>query len=298
MRPRFEHVRFRVDPVVASRDYMTSATGTQTTVPGLERGLKLLRLFRRTRPSITPPEIAHELKIPRSTVHRLLQTLEEMEFLRRAESGGAYVLGPAVLSIGFDYLSSLDIVQLSNPVLSQLRDKTQCSAHLAVLHGTEIVYLSRQASPNAVTSNVSVGTRLPAHATVMGRVLLADLASAALHALYKNEPLQRFTPKTPTSVASLERLLVEDRRLGYVIGSSYYERGVTSVAAPVRDQAGKVVAAINVAIVDTLVEESALYGRITAETCAAAASVSAMMGAPMPAPPLEPVLSRRKRTVA
>ena len=273
---------------------MTSSTRTQTTVPGLERGLKLLRLFGRTRPSITPPEIAHELKIPRSTVHRLLQTLEEMEFLRRADGGGAYLLGPAVLSIGFDYLGSLDIIQLSNPVLSQLRDKTQCSAHLAVLLGTEIVYLSRHASANAVASNVSVGTRLPAHATVMGRVMLADLSSPALHALYKGKPLQRFTPKTPMSVASLERLLVEDRRLGYVIGSSYYERGVTSVAAPVRDYAGKVIAAINVAIVDTLVDESALYGKITTETCAAAASISAMMGAPMPAP----VISRRKTTVA
>lgn len=277
---------------------MTSSTRTRTSVPGLERGLKLLRLFRRTRRSITPPEIAHELKIPRSTVHRLLQTLEEMEFLRRAETGGAYVLGPAVLSIGFDYLGSLDIIELSNPVLRRLRDKTQCSAHLAVLHGTEIVYLSRHASANAVSSNVSVGTRLPAHATVMGRVMLADLSSSALHALYKDTPLQRFTPKTPTSIASLERLLDEDRRLGYVIGSSYYERGVTSVAAPVRDHADKVIAAINVAIVDTLVDESALYGKITAETCAAAASVSAMMGAPMPAPPAEPAVSRRKRTIA
>ena len=275
-----------------------ASTGTQTTVPGLERGLKLLRLFRRTRPSITPPEIAHELKIPRSTVHRLLQTLEEMEFLRRAESGGAYVLGPAVLSIGFEYLSSLDIVQLSNPILGQLRDKTQCSAHLAVLHGTEIVYLSRHASPNAVSSNVSVGTRLPAHASVMGRVLLTDLSPAALHALYKDKPLQRFTPKTPTTIASLERLLQEDRRLGYVIGSSYYERGVTSVAAPVRDHTGKVVAAINVAIVDTLVDESAVYGKITAETCAAAASISAMVGAPIPMPSAEPAASRRKRTIA
>src|SRR5262249_56704399 len=99
-------------------------------------------------------------------------TLEEMEFLRRAEGGGAYVLGPAVLSIGFEYLSSLDVVQLSNPLLSQLRDKTQCSAHLAVLQGTDIVYLSRHASPNAVTSNVSVGTRRPPHATVIGPALL------------------------------------------------------------------------------------------------------------------------------
>jgi DNA-binding IclR family transcriptional regulator len=130
----------------------------------------------------------------------------------------------------------------------------------------------------------------------MGRVLLADLGSPALHALYKDKPLQRFTPKTPTTIASLERLLLEDRRLGYVIGSSYYERGVTSVGAPIRDDTGKVIAAINVAIVDMLVDESAVYGKITAETCAAAASISAMVGAPMPLP--EPAPSRRKRAVA
>lgn len=278
---------------------MISAAGTQATVPGLERGLKILRLFKRARPSISPPEMARELKIPRSTVHRLLQTLEEMGFLRRAESGGTYVLGPAVLSIGFDYLGSLDIVQLSNPVLSELRDKTQCSAHLSVLNGTEIIYLSRHASPTVLNSSVGVGTCLPAHATVMGRVLLADLSPAALRALYKDKPLERFTPKTPISLVALERLLVEDRRLGYVMGASFYERGVTSVAAPVRDYSGKAVAAINVAIVDSLVDEKALYGTITSETCAAAAAISAMLGAPMPAPsPEEPLpVQRGKRTV-
>jgi DNA-binding IclR family transcriptional regulator len=229
----------------------------------------------------------------------LLQTLEEMGFLRRAESGGAYVLGPAVLSIGFDYLGSLDIVQLSNPVLSELRDKTHCSAHLSVLNGTEIIYLSRHASPTVLTSSVGVGTCLPAHGTVMGRVLLADLSPAALRALYKDKPLERFTLKTPTSLVALERLLAEDRRLGYVMGASFYERGVTSVAAPVRDYSGKAVAAINVAIVDSLVDEKALYGTITSETCAAAAAISAMLGAPMPAPsPEEPLPVRRgKRTV-
>jgi len=272
---------------------------SQTSVPGLERGLKILRLFNRARPAINPPEMARELNIPRSTVHRLLQTLEEMGFLRRAESSGAYMLGPAVLSIGFDYLGSLDIVQLSNPVLSKLRDKIQCSAHLAVLNGTEIIYLSRHASPTALTSNVGVGTCLPAHATVMGRVLLSELSPAALRALYKDKPLERFTPKTPTTLAALERLLTEDRRLGYVMGASFYERGVTSVAAPVRDYSGKIIAAINVTIVDSLVDEKALYGSITSETCAAAAAISAMLGAPMPTTDAEDAPARpTKRPVA
>lgn len=278
---------------------MTAAERSHTSVPGLERGLKILRLFNRGRSSISPPEMARELKIPRSTVHRLLQTLDDMGFLRRAESGGNYVLGPAVLSIGFDYLGSLDIVQLSNPVLSELRDKTQCSAHLSVLNGTEIIYLSRHASPTALSSSVGVGTCLPAHATVMGRVLLSDLSPAGLRALYKDKPFERFTPKTPTTLAALERLLAEDRRLGYVMDASFYERGVTSVAAPVRDYSGKTVAAINVTIVDSLVDEKALYGEVTSETCAAAAAISAMLGAPIATPATDDLLlgSRRKRPV-
>src|SRR5690348_15611352 len=120
---------------------MKKADLSRITVPGLERGLNILQLFNRTRTVIKPPEIAEELDIPRSTVHRLLQTLEKLAFLKRVETGSSYTLGPAVLTLGFDYLGSLDIVQLSNSVLRELRDQTQGSAHLSVRNGTDIIYL-------------------------------------------------------------------------------------------------------------------------------------------------------------
>lgn len=248
-------------------------------VPGLERGLNILRLFKRARPSISPPEIARELVIPRSTVHRLVQTLEAMGFLRRLEGGGAYALGPAVLTIGFEYLGSLDIVQLSNPVLEQLRDATNCSTHLAVRNGTDVVYLSRHATRAGLTSNVSVGSALPAHGTVMGRVILADLTHEELAALYGDRPLPSFTEQTPTTLAALETLLAEDRQRGYAISASFFERGIVSVAAPVRDHAGRVVAAINAVAVDPALDVQFLHGRLKSEVCAAAAAVSAMLGA-------------------
>jgi len=256
---------------------------SQSPVPGLERGLNLLRLFKRARPTISPPEMARELGIPRSTVHRLLTTLEAMDFLRRVEGGGAYALGPAVLGIGFEYLGSLDIVQLANPVLARLSEATNGSAHLAVRSGTEMVYLARHARNAAITSNVAVGTSLPAHATVIGRMVLADLSSAELHALYGGKRLARYSDQTPTSFAALAALLTEDRGRGYGVSNSFFERGVTSVAAPVRDHSGRVVAAINVTLIDAGLDERALHGELKDRVCAAASAISAMLGAPQAA---------------
>jgi DNA-binding IclR family transcriptional regulator len=256
----------------------------RASVPALERGLNILRLFKRSRAAISPPDMARELGIPRSTVHRLVLALEEMGFLRRVEGGGSYALGPAVLNIGFEYLGSLDIVELSNPVLARLRDETNCSTHLAIRSGTDVVYLSRHASRATITSNVSVGSVLPAHATVIGRVMLADLAHDELAALYRGRALERFTGHTPTTLGALETLLDEDRRAGHAISRSFYERGVTSVAAPVRDGTGRVVAAINAVAVDPAAE-SFVRGDLKDRVVAAAAALSAMLGAPARATP-------------
>jgi DNA-binding IclR family transcriptional regulator len=254
-------------------------SGTPAAVPALERGLEILRLFKRTRATISPPEIARDLGIPRSTVHRLVLTLERMGFLRRVERGAAYALGPAVLSIGFEYLGSLDIVQLSGAVLARLRDETNCSTHLAVRNGTDMVYLSRCASHAGITSNVNVGSVLPAHATVIGRMMLADLTRDELASLYGARKLEAYTEHTPTSFAALEKLLNEDRRRGHAISRAFFERGVTSVAAPVRDHSGRAVAAIN-AVAAGPAPDDFVRGTLKDRVLRAAAEISAMLGAP------------------
>ena len=252
-------------------------------VPGLERGLKILAMFKRGRGSVAPPEMARELRIPRSSVHRIVTTLEALGFLRRLDGSGAYALGPAVLTIGFEFLASLDIVQLSNPVLARLRDETNCSTHLAVRNGTEVLYLSRHPSRAAVTSNVSVGSALPAHATVIGRVILADLSEAELAALYRGRTLERYTEQTPTTLAALMALLAEDRQRGYAVSTSFFERGVTSVAAPIRDHGGRVVASINAVAVDVTLDDQFLCGGLKDRVLAASSAISGMLGAPSPA---------------
>jgi DNA-binding IclR family transcriptional regulator len=251
-------------------------------MPGLERGLDVLRMFTRDRPQIGRPEMAQELGIPRSTVHRIVQTLEALGFLRRADASSSYALGPAVLTIGFEYLGSLDIVQISNPVLARLCAETGCSTHLVVRNNTDVVYLSRHASRSAMTSNTSVGTSLPAHATVTGRVLLAALGSSGLKALYGNKPLKAFTAHTPVSLAELEKLFAVDRKRGYAVGTSYYGRGITSVAAPLCDASGAVVAAINAVALDSVADARFVHEELTEKVCAAAAGISAMLGSSTP----------------
>lgn len=259
---------------------MTKDRAASAAVPGLERGLNILRLYKRARPHITPPEMARELGIPRSTVHRLTSTLEELGFLQRVDGTGLFALGPAVLTIGYEYLASLDIVQLSHPILARLHNETKLSTHLAVRNGTEIVYLSRHANRATAISNVTVGTSLPAHATVMGRIMLADLSAAELHALYGKGPLPAYTDQTPTSLAALEALLIEDRRRGYAVSTAFFERGVTAIAAPIRDRTGAVAAVINVTVVDAAIDPRYLHGELKDRVLAAAAAISALLGAP------------------
>lgn len=257
-----------------------TVSGDGSSVPALTRGLDILRLFKRTRPVIAAPEMARELGIPRSTVHRLAQVLETMGFLQRTNGGRDYTLGPAVLTIGFEYLGSLDVVGLAEPVLMRLRDDTGYSAHLVTRNGTEIVYLSRYPGRSTISSSISVGATLPAHATVIGRVLLTDLSPQELRALYPGPQLPRHTDQTPATPAKLEALLVEDRRRGYVAGTSFFEPGLTTVAAPVRDRSGRIIAAISITALGIPIPPEVIHGTLKDRVGAAAAAISAMLDAP------------------
>lgn len=263
-------------------------SGDGSPVPALTRGLDILRLFKRARPVIGAPEIARELAIPRSTVHRLTQVLEAMGFLQRTNGGRDYTLGPAVLTIGFEYLGSLDVVGLAEPVLMRLRDDTGYSAHLVTRNGREIVYLSRYPGRTTISSSISVGATLPAHATVIGRVLLADLAAHELRTLYPEPALPRYTEQTPTTVTKLEALLVEDRRRGYVAAASFFEPGLTTVAAPVRDRTGRVIAAISVTALGIPIPSDVIHSALKDRVAQAAAAISAMLDAPAARAPAAP----------
>jgi DNA-binding IclR family transcriptional regulator len=213
-------------------------------VPGLERGLRLLQLFNRNRRVLGPAEIGQGLGVARSTAFRLAHTLERLGFLER--TGEGYRVGAAVLRLGFEYIASLDVSELGRPVIERLRDESGLSAQLVIRDGTEVVIIARAAAPSAFASNVNVGTRLPAHGTILGRILLSATDEAELDALYPSATLPRVSQRSPRTLAELKRLLRQDAARGYAVSESYFEAGISAVAAPVRDHTGKIVAALSV----------------------------------------------------
>jgi DNA-binding IclR family transcriptional regulator len=211
-------------------------------VPGLVRGLEVLQVFTPEAPRRTPGELAAALGVTRSAIFRVVYTLTELGFLLHDPASGRYALGPALLRLGHGVLPARDVLGVATPALEALRDATGWSAHLGVLEGAEVVYLLRVPARRGLRSIVHVGSRLPAHATAMGRVLLASLDETDLVALVRTPtPTRRAVP------ASAIRRARADRARGHVVHLGEFEAGIASVAAPLRDAAGRVVAAISLA---------------------------------------------------
>lgn len=238
-------------------------------VPALERGLRILGEFGRDSRSLSAPELARRLDLPRSTVFRLLSTLESMGFIERGQGSNEYRLGMAVLRLGFEYLSSLELTELGQPVLSRLCDETRYPCNLVVRDHRSIVYVAKVTPPAPLVSSVKVGTRLPAHATILGRVLLGDLSLPELRALYPEDRLETFSENTPKSVLDLFNLVQQDRERGHVAGFGFYESSISTIAAPVFDHSGRTVAALGTTVSTGHVEPARLDSLVEAVKAAA-----------------------------
>ena len=246
-------------------------------VPGLRRGLQILRAFNRDRRRIGAPDLASELNIPRSTVFRLIQTLEYMGFLEKVENASDYRLGVGVLSLGFEFIASLEITDLARPLLENLRDKTGHSAHLAIRDGGEIIFVIKAKADSTFSSSVNIGTRLPAHGTVLGRVILADLSDQELERIYPEVSLPKFSPQTPENLDDLKKILAQDRARGYARSASYFETGIGSLAAPVRDQSGRVIASINITFPDGVPAEDEIEQDLVSSLVKTAGKLSGLL---------------------
>jgi DNA-binding IclR family transcriptional regulator len=252
-------------------------------VPALVRGLGILSTLSSTTSSPTLSEVAASLGVTRSSAYRLLYTLSHLGFVEYDSRAKTYALGPQVLALGYGYLASRDILAVSLPHLERLRDRTGWSAHLGELHGCEVLYLARVPTRRPVSSTVHVGTRLPAHATSMGRVLLSGLTDDEIRQRYQEDSYQEHMGRpldlSPySSVAALLKQIAEDRLNGAVVQNAVYEAGVASVAAPIRDVTNRVVGAINISAVSTLVSKAELDGPLKEEVVAAAALISRDLG--------------------
>ena len=245
-------------------------------VPALERGLRLLQEFGRDNPALGAPELARRMQLPRATVFRMLNTLESMGFLQRAEGGNDYRLGLSVLRLGFEFLSSMDLTELGQPVIARLCEAIRFPCNIVVRDGRSIVYVAKVTPPTPLTSSVRVGTRLPAHATLLGRILLADLSLPELRALYPEEQLEGHSPNTPRTVIDLFDLVQSDRERGHVAGAGFYESSISTIAAPVRDHSGRVIAALGVTLASAQID-LARQTELVPRVCAAAAELSELL---------------------
>ncbi|BCQ55993.1 IclR family transcriptional regulator [Burkholderia gladioli] len=239
----------RSEPADSGAPEADAANGAYV-VPGLERGLRILAEFSPREPVLGAPELSKRLGIPRTTVFRLLQTLESLGFLERADKDRNYRLGVAVLRLGFEYLSSLELTDLGLPVIEGLREATGFTTHIVIRDGRDVVFVAKaqSAAPAFSSIRVNVGTRLPAHATTHGHVLMGDLSEAELRALYPERQLERATRATPDSLETLLALVREDAARGYGISNSSFERGISVVTAPVRNDTQRIVAAVTVTV--------------------------------------------------
>jgi IclR family pca regulon transcriptional regulator len=225
---------------------VTGAGDDRYVVGALVRGLEVLRCFDREHPSLSLGDVARKLGWRRTEPFRFLHTLESLGYLRRDPATKRYELAPKVLEIGFAALATLQLPELAQPFLERLRDQTNASAHIGILDGKDVVYVGRAASRAILRSTIHVGSRLPAHATAIGKTLLAGLAPAALESRLAAHDLVRFTVHTLADPRALREELAHIRERGYALSNQEFEFGIRSVAAPVRDARGETIAAINV----------------------------------------------------
>ncbi|MDF3933649.1 IclR family transcriptional regulator [Pseudomonas citronellolis] len=219
-------------------------------VPALERGLNLLGLFNARERSLGMNEMAERLGVSPSALYRIVQTLQDMGYLNRLERN-QYELGARVISDGFAYLCSRDIVEVALPHLNALRDSTSLSCHLSIREQTDSLYIYRAFAPQRLTVNIPVGTRLPCHNTALGRVLLTALGEDELAQLYQQVRLDDYPAPAPRTLLELQHTIAEDRARGWVLHRSDYS---TAIATGIRDHSGRVVAAINLSGPEAVLE--------------------------------------------
>jgi DNA-binding IclR family transcriptional regulator len=206
-------------------------------VPALVRGLKLLQVFTPQQPEQTMAQLAQKLGITRSAVFRTVHTLVQEGFLLAVPDGKHFRLGPAVLRVSYGYLASRELLEVAQKPLEAMRDHLDWSGHLGVLDGRQILYLMRLPASDGLSSLVHVGSRLPVTMTAMGRVLLTQKTEPQIRRLLEGQPK-----------LALERALAAwrtDRASPSVIHNGSFETGLCSVAAPIYDMSGDVVAAIS-----------------------------------------------------
>jgi len=226
-------------------------------IEAIARGLDVIRAFKPGQPVMSLASVAHASSLPRPTARRILLTLEQLGYIRQVGgqqapghgpglSPGGFELTPRVLDLGMSYVLSRGLWEIARPHMEALVARTRESSSIAQLDGSDIVYVARVAVPKIVALSVTIGTRFPAMQTSLGKVLLAALPPAEAERVLAEPSRSGITPRWQPDAAERAAALREVRARGWALTDEQLAHGIRSVAVPLRDGDGRVIAALNV----------------------------------------------------
>jgi len=220
-------------------------TGDPNFMTSLARGLAVIQAFSQRRHHLTISQVSTTTGLSRAAVRRCLYTLAKLGFAG-SDDNRHFFLRPRILALGHSYISSMPLATAAQPVLEHISHLLHESCSIATLDGVEIVYIARANVTRIMSIDLGVGSRLPAFCTSMGRAILANLPPEELDSVLARVEFKRYTERTITNPAKLTQALRQIRRDGYSIIDQELEHGLRSMAVPIQNPSGKVVAALNI----------------------------------------------------
>ena len=249
-----------------------SEDGDRDYVASLARGLEVICAFTRDKPTMTLSDVAKVTGLSRATTRRLLLTLVREGYAEKRDRD--FSLRPKVLQLGYSALASVGILDIVQPVMNALSQRTQESIYTAVLTGDDVTYLARSTPDRVISVSINIGNRLPAYAVSTGRVLLAGESDEALERYLSRTTLQQHTTSTVQTTDELRAIIAETRRLGYSLVDEELEVGVRSLSVPIYDAGGHVIAALNACCPSMRFPVAEMREKLVPELRAAAQSIN------------------------
>jgi IclR family transcriptional regulator, pca regulon regulatory protein len=225
----------------------------------LARGLRVIEAFEGHSAGVTPADVTKQTGLSRAAVRRILITLELLGY---AESDGVYRLKSRVMRLGFSYLASSSLSTLAQPILEHVIELVHESSSVGVLEGDQVVYIARATAKRVMSIGLSVGSRFPAFCASMGRVLLSGLSEPELTGYLNRAELTAFTPKTIIDKALLADVIARVKKQGFALNDEELELGHRSIAVPVKDRKGNIIAGMNIGVHAARVSVSELVDRL------------------------------------
>jgi IclR family transcriptional regulator, KDG regulon repressor len=225
-----------------------SARANHRPVKSLIKALRILDTLGESPNGLGITELSEALKAPKSTVHRLIATLEAGGYAVFDLPTSKYVLGSRVAQLGERLNHQSSLLTYGVPALEQLTRECGEASHLAILEGTEVVYVSREESKEPIRISFGMGHRAPAHCTALGKAFLAALSDSDIKTLYRNVKLQQLTPRTKTKLQDVVAEMPAIRREGIAYDNEEYMSGLRCIAAPIRDFSSRTIAAMSLSL--------------------------------------------------